>query len=671
MSRPAVRVDPRPGNLPVIAPSLPTRDPPAVRLEGHRDNRSIHGAGAPQDLGAPKKIELRRPPLEQPLPSPLVNKPALEPAHIRAKLETAIDALSDAATRAGEVAEGNKRAYGKMHSRFRQSARAFNDLSPNDLRTLSSEDREKLGAALGRELHALLHSMPKAIEQLRGEDKNIKADDLASMLSKVLSTFAEKLQELPILPPALEGKDARETVAWLSEHLRSAGELTPDQRMAALYLTDAVAAQLRSALAASGGDSTAVDALRVSSGQQLSKISLFARTAAVLAASAAIVIPVVFGGGGNQAKIDPAKPNGGGATPAVVLPTVDPNEVHRPERIRVTEDRGQQRRQLDAARTEIAQNEGGALPPQTRRTVVDTLDAAGFKPNAETTLEEAVATFQTSVGLEPDGVLDTTTWNHLEESVIIAEGPNGAFSPAQSEGETSSSVRQSEQLLSQLGLLPKERVDGEFDAATTRASQKFEAQHQGYGDDGAIDIEQFRAMARSLAGRLAEKPEVVSRPSPNTTPRGGVDIDTIVLHHTASNDTAGDLATLTSAASEVSAHYLIGRDGTIYQLVPDELQSWHAGESQLRGEPSVNPRSIGIEITNDGLGSTPFTDRQYEALRALVPHLVAKYDIPIENIVGHKEIAIPAGRKSDPAANFEEGRVLAAVERLTELEQMG
>ncbi len=587
---------------------------------------------------------------------------------MRAKVETAIHALEDTTSRAEEIAAGNKRSYGKAITRFRQSAQLFSDIVPKDLRALSVEERATLGVELGQQLYTLLHLLPQAVAQLRLDDKTVKADDLENTLSKVLSVFAEKLAEIPIRPPALEGKDARETVAWLSEHLRSEGALTPNQRLAALYLTDSVADDLKSALLATGGNSAEVDALRASSTKQRTRVSLFAKTAAAVAASAAIFLPIIFGGG--NAQTPNAVPDGrsdGGTS--VVLPSVDPQEVHPPERVRITTHIDAQRRALDEVRTSLITET--PLQGPAKKTVVETLDAAGFKPDVDTSLEEAIATFQTSAGIEPTGLLDPPTWNELAASVILADGPNAAFSPAQREGEQSSAVRESEQLLAQLDLLPRDRVDGEFDAATTRASQTFEAQHQGYGNDGAIDIEQFRAMARALAGRFADKPEVVSRPSPNTTPRGGVDIDTIVLHHTASNDTAGDLATLTSAAAEVSSHYLIGRDGTIYQLVPDELQSWHAGESQLRGEPNVNPRSIGIEITNDGLGSTPFTDAQYSALRALVPHLVAKYDIPIENIVGHKEVAIPAGRKSDPAANFDEGRVLAAVERLDELERLG
>lgn len=163
------------------------------------------------------------------------------------------------------------------------------------------------------------------------------------------------------------------------------------------------------------------------------------------------------------------------------------------------------------------------------------------------------------------------------------------------------------------------------------------------------------------------KPSVIWKPSPNQSSRDGADIDTVVLHHTASNNTAADLATLRSRSAQVSAHYLIGRDGKIYQLVKDGMKAWHAGTSALRGDasPSVNARSIGIEITNAGDGRTPFTEKQYRALEQLVPWLMKTYKVPMQNLVGHKDVALPRGRKIDPAENFDFARIRQAVRRAT------
>jgi N-acetyl-anhydromuramyl-L-alanine amidase AmpD len=108
----------------------------------------------------------------------------------------------------------------------------------------------------------------------------------------------------------------------------------------------------------------------------------------------------------------------------------------------------------------------------------------------------------------------------------------------------------------------------------------------------------------------------------------------------------------------------VDRDGRIYQLVSDENRAWHAGECALRGVPTnMSSRSIGIEIVNDGGGSTPYTEAQYQSLEALVPYLAQTYNVPLENLVGHKDVAIPAGRKTDPSPNFDFARIRRAMEQ--------
>ena len=135
------------------------------------------------------------------------------------------------------------------------------------------------------------------------------------------------------------------------------------------------------------------------------------------------------------------------------------------------------------------------------------------------------------------------------------------------------------------------------------------------------------------------------------------------IYSTASNNGAADLAFMRSKSSQVSAHYMLDRDGKIYQLVGDEKRAWHAGVSALNGVPTdVNGRSIGIEIVNDGSGNTPFTEAQYKSLNQLVGHLKQRYDVPMKNIVGHKEVALPRGRKTDPAPNFDWNRLRNAID---------
>lgn len=94
---------------------------------------------------------------------------------------------------------------------------------------------------------------------------------------------------------------------------------------------------------------------------------------------------------------------------------------------------------------------------------------------------------------------------------------------------------------------------------------------------------------------------------------------------------------------KVAAHYLIGRDGVIYQLVKDENIAFHAGKSQLPdGTTDVNACSIGIEIIcTYTVGPN---EEQYASLRKLIDQLDSNYKF--KYILPHYEIA--PGRKTDP-----------------------
>jgi N-acetylmuramoyl-L-alanine amidase len=103
--------------------------------------------------------------------------------------------------------------------------------------------------------------------------------------------------------------------------------------------------------------------------------------------------------------------------------------------------------------------------------------------------------------------------------------------------------------------------------------------------------------------------------------------------------------------SRTSSHYVIGRDGRIVQMVPDEMVAWHAGRSAMRpndvppGEVDVNQFSLAITLI--GTADSGFTDRQMAATYTLVEALVAKYQIPPTRVVGHEHIA--PGRQQDPS----------------------
>ncbi|MDO4795702.1 MAG: 1,6-anhydro-N-acetylmuramyl-L-alanine amidase AmpD [Brachymonas sp.] len=98
---------------------------------------------------------------------------------------------------------------------------------------------------------------------------------------------------------------------------------------------------------------------------------------------------------------------------------------------------------------------------------------------------------------------------------------------------------------------------------------------------------------------------------------------------------------------QVSAHFVVRRDGSLLQFVSCDDRAWHAGASSWNGRSQCNDNSIGIEL--EGLEGTPFDAAQYPALAQLVLAIAQHY--PIAQIVGHEHIA--PGRKHDPGAGFD------------------
>jgi N-acetyl-anhydromuramyl-L-alanine amidase AmpD len=152
-------------------------------------------------------------------------------------------------------------------------------------------------------------------------------------------------------------------------------------------------------------------------------------------------------------------------------------------------------------------------------------------------------------------------------------------------------------------------------------------------------------------------------PSPNHGPRPLLRFgrpDCVVLHATATESFAETVGILSDPRSGVSAHFLVGKNGRVVQLVPVERRAWHAGDSRLDGRADVNSRSVGVEIMNRNDGRDPYTDAQYRAVARIVQRLRTCYRIPDERIVSHAAVAVPPGRKSDPRGlDFERVRRLS------------
>lgn len=113
--------------------------------------------------------------------------------------------------------------------------------------------------------------------------------------------------------------------------------------------------------------------------------------------------------------------------------------------------------------------------------------------------------------------------------------------------------------------------------------------------------------------------------SPNHSSRNGTRIDKIVLHCTEASLPSTLAEFKKSGGRQVSAHYVIDRNGDIYQMVRDSDRANHC--------MGANESSIGIEHV--GGEHDQLARPQAAASAALIRWLIQQYAIPPTNIFGH------------------------------------
>jgi N-acetylmuramoyl-L-alanine amidase len=155
----------------------------------------------------------------------------------------------------------------------------------------------------------------------------------------------------------------------------------------------------------------------------------------------------------------------------------------------------------------------------------------------------------------------------------------------------------------------------------------------------------------------------------------------LIVHFTASLTVQETVSWFMNPAAAVSSHLVIGRDGSMMQMVSFNLKAWHAGKSQWGNLDDLNKHSIGIELVNAGkllrhpgqwvdwkmrvipdsevvelthknettpAGWQTYTEAQIGALVDAASALHAQY--AFLDIVGHDDVA--PGRKVDPGPAF-------------------
>lgn len=159
-----------------------------------------------------------------------------------------------------------------------------------------------------------------------------------------------------------------------------------------------------------------------------------------------------------------------------------------------------------------------------------------------------------------------------------------------------------------------------------------------------------------------------------------VHIDAIMVHQTGSATAKGTIAAYRNDAKGTGAHFLIGKDGTIYQVVSIQSMCWHVGPilsrcyarhacapkeekfyDSLHGHSSVmimyheemakpypqryppNTDSIGIEIVSQALGNPAIyehpTPAQNCSLQWLIAELLATLKLTRADIYRHPQVS--------------------------------
>jgi hypothetical protein len=157
--------------------------------------------------------------------------------------------------------------------------------------------------------------------------------------------------------------------------------------------------------------------------------------------------------------------------------------------------------------------------------------------------------------------------------------------------------------------------------------------------------------------------KVIETPGWQTRGHGDIgEIKGVLCHHTngARQGKMPTLDTLINGRPDLAgplSQLGLGRDGTYYIVCAGK--GWHAGAGSWQGVTDGNGHLIGIEGENVGDASDPWPDVQMDAYRrgvaAILKHIGAK---PIM-CAGHREYALPAGRKDDP--NFDMNKFRADV----------
>ena len=171
-----------------------------------------------------------------------------------------------------------------------------------------------------------------------------------------------------------------------------------------------------------------------------------------------------------------------------------------------------------------------------------------------------------------------------------------------------------------------------------------------------------RALALSSLAGITLIPAAWTNYSHRHRPRSAV---RMIVVHVTEGSWSGTVDWFRNRRAHAAANYVVGRDGQIAYMVPDDEIAWHAGNGY------VNAHSIGVEnegyVAVDGM----FPDAEYRASARLVASLLRRYRIPADrrHVIGHNQVPDPFHRglfggwahHTDPGAYWDWTRYMTYV----------
>ena len=137
---------------------------------------------------------------------------------------------------------------------------------------------------------------------------------------------------------------------------------------------------------------------------------------------------------------------------------------------------------------------------------------------------------------------------------------------------------------------------------------------------------------------------IIQKKSPNFwAGRNGYRPEAIVIH-IMDGTLVGTDAWFTNPASQVSAHYGIGKNGEVHQYVKEDDTAWHAGRIDTPTwkfiKPKINPNLYTIGIEHEGKPDEIWTESMKQASAMMIHEICQRWQIPVDrdHIVGHFEI---------------------------------